>query len=73
MTHLGVAELLQASQTWTGTEGLTNEWQMQQIPSHFSQTRPIDTPGCLRHKTKSGLCLAMGDWTVDGLWIAVEA
>ena len=26
---------------------------------HFSQRRPIATPGCLRHITKSGWCFAM--------------
>ena len=33
------------------------------LPSHFSHVRPMAIPGCLRHITRSGLCL---DWTGEG-------
>ena len=34
------------------------------IHSHFSHTRPMATPGCFRHMTRSGWCFAMVDDSV---------
>lgn len=43
-----------SSQTRTSTSGRTYESQITHFPSHFSQSRPSDMPGCLRHITRSG-------------------